>query len=110
MSFRLIRPLFRASQTLRSSGINAGEPSPKLSQQLTHADPRQDHKRLWREARKDPELHVCIFPKKDYSLPTPIGSCAQSTEAGSLLTTATSSYTSLPLLPLALLAGMEVKI
>ena len=50
--------MFRATKALRASGVNAGEPAPKLSQQLTHNDPRPEHKKLVKEARKDPELYV----------------------------------------------------
>ncbi|KAH0036113.1 hypothetical protein KCU78_g1936, partial [Aureobasidium melanogenum] len=59
MSRRIFRPFFSVTKPLRSpSGWNAGEGGAKPSQMLTHTDPRAEHKKLVREARKDPELWV----------------------------------------------------
>ncbi|CAD0113335.1 unnamed protein product, partial [Aureobasidium uvarum] len=59
MSKQLFRPLFSATKSHRCpSGINAGEGGAKPSQMLTHTDPRADHKKLLKEAKKDPELYV----------------------------------------------------
>ncbi|KAG9522676.1 hypothetical protein KCU73_g11464, partial [Aureobasidium melanogenum] len=59
MSRRIFRPLLSVTKPLKSpSGWNAGEGGAKPSQMLTHTDPRAEHKKLVREARKDPELWV----------------------------------------------------
>ncbi|KAK6006564.1 hypothetical protein QM012_006974 [Aureobasidium pullulans] len=59
MSKRIFRPLFSATKPLKHpSGWNAGQGGAKPSQMLTHTDPRAEHKKLVKEARKDPELWV----------------------------------------------------
>ncbi|KAH0365225.1 hypothetical protein KCU65_g6233, partial [Aureobasidium melanogenum] len=40
------------------SGWNAGEGGARPSQMLTHTDPRAEHKKLVKEARRDPELYI----------------------------------------------------
>lgn len=63
MSRRVFNPMFQVTRSLRESGVNAGQSGARLSEHLTHRDPRPEHKKLLREARKDPELYVCRFSK-----------------------------------------------
>ncbi|THY96292.1 hypothetical protein D6C92_03969 [Aureobasidium pullulans] len=58
MSRRFFNPMFQVTRSLRESGVNAGQSGARLSEHLTHRDPRPEHKKLLREARKDPELYV----------------------------------------------------
>ncbi|KAG9942436.1 hypothetical protein KCU85_g9204, partial [Aureobasidium melanogenum] len=59
MSRRMFRPLFSATKPLKSpSGINAGEGGARPSHMLTHTDPRAEHRKIIKEARKDPELYI----------------------------------------------------
>ncbi|KAH0337211.1 hypothetical protein KCU81_g8206, partial [Aureobasidium melanogenum] len=59
MSRRMFRPLFSATKPLKTpSGINAGEGGARPSHMLTHTDPRAEHKKIIKEARKDPELYI----------------------------------------------------
>lgn len=62
MSRRIFRPLFSATKPLKSpSGINAGEGGARPGQMLTHTDPRAEHRKIIKEARKDPELYVRVL-------------------------------------------------
>lgn len=63
MSRRFFNPMFQMTRSLRESGVNAGQSGARLSEHLTHRDPRPEHKKLLREARKDPELYVCRVSK-----------------------------------------------
>ncbi|TIA59076.1 hypothetical protein D6C77_05097 [Aureobasidium pullulans] len=58
MSRRFFNPMFQVTRSLRESGVNAGQSGARLSEHLTHRDPRPEHKKLLREARKDPELYI----------------------------------------------------
>ncbi|KAG9698976.1 hypothetical protein KCU95_g3083, partial [Aureobasidium melanogenum] len=59
MSKGVFRPLFSMTKPMKSpSGWNAGEGGARPSQMLTHTDPRAEHKKIIKEARKDPELYI----------------------------------------------------
>ncbi|KAH0279495.1 hypothetical protein KCU91_g1720, partial [Aureobasidium melanogenum] len=59
MSKGAFRPLFSMTKPMKSpSGWNAGEGGARPSQMLTHTDPRAEHKKIIKEARKDPELYI----------------------------------------------------
>lgn len=69
MSRRIFRPLLSATKPLKSpSGWNAGEGGAKPSQMLTHTDPRAEHRKLVKEARKDPELWVSLRPHPTFPI------------------------------------------